>query len=144
MNNLKKEILDNLKNTYCRLKPSTINGMGVFAIRDIPKGVNPFYETPQHRWLQFTMTEIKKLDKGILKLIDDFFVIEKDGTVYIPKYGLNGLDISFFVNNSKKPNLKIVGDGKESVLDFITHRKIKKNEELTVRYERCDDKNNEK
>jgi hypothetical protein len=33
----KKAILKSLENNYCRLKPSKIEGIGVFAIRDIAK-----------------------------------------------------------------------------------------------------------
>jgi len=138
MNSQKKQILENLKNTYCRLKASKIDGVGVFAIRDIPKGENPFFKTPQRRWSKFNISEIKKLDKEILRLIDDFFVIEKNGEVYLPQYGLNGIDISFFVNNSKRPNLSVVENKEKSALDFVTNRKIKKGEELTVSYSTYD------
>jgi SET domain-containing protein len=84
--------------------------------------------------------EIKKLDKEVLKMIDDFFVIESDGSVYIPETGLNGIDVSFFVNNSKNSNLKIVGNGKDEALVFKATRPIKKGEELTVSYSTYDDK----
>jgi len=134
MQNIKQKILYNLKNTYCRLQPSNIEGVGVFAVREIPKGKDPFLGIKQKQWIKFMREDLKKIDRSIFKMIDNFFVIEKDGSVYIPKDGLNGIDISFFVNNSKKPNLKIVGNGKESVTQFITLRKIKKGEELTVSY----------
>jgi len=134
MNKEKQKNLENLKNTYCRLKPSKIEGVGVFAIRDIPKGTNPFLGIKNQSWLKFNISELKKIDKEILKMIDDFFVIEKNNTVYIPKSGLNGIDVSFFVNNSKNPNLKIVGDGIKKEISFIVCKKIKKGEELTVSY----------
>lgn len=134
MNKAKQKILNNLKNTYCRLKPSKIEGVGVFAIRDIPKRADPFSDAKNQKWFKFNLGELKRIDKNVLKMIDDFFVIEKDSAVYIPEHGLNGIDISFFVNNSKKPNLKIIGDGKNEALDFKTIRKIKKGEELTVSY----------
>ena len=36
-------LLRNLfEQTYCRLRPSPIHGVGVFAIRAIPTGVDPF------------------------------------------------------------------------------------------------------
>ena len=42
---IKQTILEHLKNNiYCRLKPSKIHGVGVFAIRNIPKNTNPFKE----------------------------------------------------------------------------------------------------
>ncbi len=136
----KQKILNNLKNTYCRLRASKIEGVGVFAVRDIPKGKDPFWGTKNSKWHKFKMQELKNLDKEVIKMIDDFFVIEKDGTVYIPEIGLNGVDVTFFINNSKKPNLKIVGNGKEEAQNFKTIRNIKKGEELTVSYSTYDDK----
>jgi len=43
MNKTKKDILERINNTYCRLKASSIQGIGVFAIRDIPENINPDY-----------------------------------------------------------------------------------------------------
>ena len=140
MSKEKQKILENLKNTCCRLKSSKIEGVGVFAIKDIPKGKNPFPGIKNGRWHKFETAELKKIDKNVLKLIDDFFVIEKDNTVYIPETGLNGIDISFFVNNSKNPNLKIVEDGKNEALNFKAIKKIKNGEELTVSYATYDEK----
>jgi len=38
-----KQLVRNLKNNvYCRIKPDSFGGVGVFAIKDIPEGVNPF------------------------------------------------------------------------------------------------------
>ena len=140
LKNKKQEILEKLKNTYCRLRASKIEGVGVFAIRDIPKGKNPFFGIKNCRWHKFETKELKKLDKEILKMIDDFFVIEKNNEVYIPETVFNGMDLSFFVNNSKNPNIKIVEDGKNEALNFKTIRPIKKGEELTVSYATYDEK----
>ncbi len=126
----KKEILENLKNTYCRIKISKIEGVGIFAIRDIPKNTNPFYGVSNQRWHEFETSELKNLDKEVLKMIDDFWIIEKNGTICIPEIGLNGMDVSYFLNNSEKPNIKTIDDG----INFVTMRKIKKGEELTSSY----------
>ncbi len=125
----KDKILHLLKNTYCRVKGSKIEGVGIFAVRDIPKGIDPFLGMRQEYWHKFSLAELKDLPTSVLKMIDDFFVREKNNTVYIPEYGLNGIDISFFVNHSKKPNLK-TKDG----FKFVTARKIKAGEELTIDY----------
>lgn len=130
----KKNLVENLKNTYCRLKPSKIQGIGVFAIRDIPKGKNPFLGIRNCIFFKFKIQEFKKIDKEVLKMIDDFFVIEKNKTVQITDNALNGMDISFFVNNSNNPNLKIFDDGTNNAFIFKTIRKIKKGEELTISY----------
>jgi SET domain-containing protein len=140
MTNKKNIILNYLKNTYCRLMPSKLEGVGVFAVRDIPKGKNPFLGIKNNNWIKFETKELKRIDKEVFKMVDDFFVIEKDGAVYIPETGLNGIDVSFFVNNSKNPNLKIIEDGKNEALNFKTIRKIKKGEELTVSYSTYDEK----
>ncbi|MDD3284895.1 MAG: SET domain-containing protein [Patescibacteria group bacterium] len=136
MKNQKELLLEKLKNTYCRLRYSKIHGVGVYAVRDIPKNTNPFQSVKKEKWYKFKMEELKKLDKEVLKMIDDFFVIEKDNTVSIPEYGLNGMDIQFFPNNSDKPNLYTKDDSET----FLTLRKIKKGEELTVSYATYDDK----
>ena len=132
----KQKIIEKLKNTYCRLKPSNIEGVGVFAVRDIPKGINPFWGITKQRWHKFEISEIKNLGKEILGLVDSFFVIHKNGTVEISDSALNGMDISYFLNDSKKPNLKTIDDGE----NFVTTRKIKNGEELTVAYKTYDEK----
>lgn len=130
---LKKQILENLQNTYCRLKPSKTHGVGVFAIRDIPKNREIFSGVCRQRWCKFKMSELRRFAPEIKKMVDDFLVIEKDGTVYLPQYGLNGMDISFFLNGSDNPNLKVVYD-KQQVTRFFTLKKIKKDEELFSSY----------
>lgn len=124
----KRNILSDLKKTYCRIKSSSIAGVGVFAVRDIPKNTNPFPNSLQ-KWYQFHISDFVDVEKGVIEMIKDFFVVEKDGKVLIPEYGLNGMDISFFLNDSSKPNLK-TDDG----FIFLSKKDIKKGEELTVLY----------
>ncbi len=127
---IKNNIIKNLKNTYCRLKSSKINGVGVFAIKDIPKNKNPFQGIKKQNWYEFKVSDFKNFNKEILEMIDNFFVIEKNNKVLIPEFGLNGMDISFFFNHCKNPNLKTTNGGST----FLTLKKIKKGEELTVSY----------
>jgi len=134
MEKIKQKILINLKNTYCRLKPSKIEGVGVFAVRNIPKGANPFYGAPAKKWRGIKPKDYKNLDKEIKKMIGDFFAMDKNGEFSIPECGLNGIDISFFLNMSDKPNVKTIDDG----TNFVTLKKIKKGEELAVSYANYD------
>jgi len=124
----KIEVIESLKNTYCRLKPSGIEGVGVFAVRDIPKNMIVFED--KDKWHQLKLSDLKSLDKDVKKMIDDFFVIEADGTVFVPEKGLNGMDTSFYLNNSNEPNVKTIDEG----ATFVALRKIKRGEELTVSY----------
>ena len=130
----KKLILKNLKNTYCRLQRSRIDGIGVFAIRDIPKGAHPFQSARNPKWIRFEKHELKNLDIEIKKMVEDFYSIEEDTSVYIPECGLDNMDISFFLNHSKTPNIETNDGG----LPFKTKRRIKKGEELTSSYETFD------
>ena len=126
----KKDTLRYLKNSYCRFAPSKLHGVGVFAIRDIPKGVDMFKGQINQRWYRFKTSELKNLDSAILKMVKDFFVTEQDNYIYIPATGLNSMDISFYLNHSKQPNVITNDDG----FTFISKRKIKKGEELTTNY----------
>jgi len=132
--NSREEVLENIKKTYCRIKVSKINGVGIFAIRNIPAGINPFKGICKQKWIEMKLSDFKNLDRGILEMIDDFFVIEKNEKLLVPENGLNGMDISFFLNNSKNPNMETLDGG----FTFLTLRKIKKGEELTVSYKTYD------
>ncbi|MDP2668519.1 MAG: SET domain-containing protein [bacterium] len=127
-NGLKKNLIKQLDATYCRLKASKISGVGVFAVRDIPKGLNPFATCKKNKWIKFSKKEINEFPKSIRKMIVDFYVYDH-GYYYVSYGGLNAIDISFFLNHSKNPNL-ITRNGEI----FIPKRKIRANEELTVDY----------
>lgn len=128
---LKKRLIKHLKNDiYFRIKPSAIQGVGIFAIRDIPKGVNPFKILKKINWIKFKRAELDCLNKQTQKIIDDFYTI--NDTVWLPENGLNVFDISFYVNHSNHPNLKTTDGGE----NFLTMRKVKVGEELTANYKK--------
>ena len=132
----KNHLICSLQNTYCRLRPSKIEGVGVFAIRTISKGINPFKGTDKQKWYALNISHLKHLNNEVLKMIDDFYVIDKHGNVLISEQALNGMDISFFINHSQRPNIKTIDGG----FTFVTLRKIIKGEEITVAYGTYDDK----
>ncbi len=116
------------ENVYCRLRPSKVHGVGVFAIRDIPKGRDPFKSFLPYKFVAVDAAAVfdnPKIDRAVKKLASDVYAAV-DGKLYLYKGGLNGTDISFFLNHSEEPNLVTIrgGDG------FVTARKIKKGEEL--------------
>jgi SET domain-containing protein len=135
---MKKALLDNLYNdVYCRLKPSKTHGIGVFAIKDIPKNTNPFYLSDGgcsgSRIINITKEEIQTLDPEVKKLIHDFYH-EENGVYGIPYKGINAQDISFYLNTSNNPNVGFENSKKCSLVSFKTLKRIKKGEELFINY----------
>lgn len=128
----KRLIKDLEENVYCRLQPSKVHGIGVFAIRDIPKGKELF-----KNFLSYQLTPVpvkairenKKIDAAVKKFADDVSP-EHNGMLYLYRQGLNAIDISFYLNHSNKPNVATKDDN----WSFFAARKIHKGEELLSDY----------
>ena len=67
-------------------------------------------------------------------MVKDFYH-EQDAVFGIPYCGLNGNNISFYLNTSKKPNVGFKSIINCSMVVFNTNRKIKKGEELLINYD---------
>jgi SET domain-containing protein len=134
----KNKLLKHLQNDiYCRLGISKIAGIGVFAIKTIPKGVNPFkiLAKDNDKIIELNYDDVKDLDKNVKKIINDFF--GQGGK--LKKYdvlasGPNNMNISYYLNHSDKPNLDIVEIEGSDYLGFITNQIIKEGDELTIDY----------
>ncbi|TSC78507.1 MAG: Uncharacterized protein G01um101433_172 [Parcubacteria group bacterium Gr01-1014_33] len=128
-----QELIQDLeKNVYCRLNRSSVEGIGVVAIRDIPKGTNIFTGVKKNRWKSIPVDAVlrnKKIIKEVKEMILSFYAVEA-GVIYFPDQSLNELDISFYLNHSDTPNVEFV----EKSDIFITARSIKKGEELFADY----------
>ena len=131
----KKQLLKHLqKDIYCRIGISKIQGIGVIAIRSIPKGIDPFKGSWNGRHYRFKTSEFKKIPQPVIKMLKAFGSIHND-VVYVPSIGLNRIDISFFLNHSKNANVRALEKGEH----FLTIRAIKKGDELTVDYDTFSD-----
>lgn len=127
---LKTTLLKHLReDVYCQLGISDIHGVGVFAIRAIPKGVNPFKGGRPYREISFSKKELPSLPYRVRRLIDRFCYSE-NGTFLIPEFGLNAMDIAFYVNHSRNPNVSFVKNGY-----LKTKRAVAAGEELTMNYD---------
>lgn len=125
------------KDVYCRVGRSKVHGVGVIAIIDIPKGFNPFKHSLD-KVKKFKKKDILKgLKPGHKKLYTDFCA-EEGEYLWTPVH-FNRMDISWFLNHSKTPNVR-AADKTGSY--FHTLRKIKAGEELFSDYNTyCESKN---
>jgi len=136
----KERLLLHLRNeVYCRIMPSRISGVGVFAIRDIPANIDPLPEDEDKEWFPFKSEEFEGMHPSIVQTIKDLCVFS-EGVYWVPKLGLHTLDIAQFLNHSETPNLTSDKDGEI----FVTNRPIKAGEEITVDYRTFDEGIDEK
>jgi SET domain-containing protein len=126
----KSEFLESLKGVYCRLAP-TEHGVGVIAIRPIPKGTDPFPDIEKGGAIPIPKAEWEAtfMDEAVRKLVENMSVYQ-NGALMVPDCSLNAIDPSFFLNHSENPNM-ITRDGGET---FIAARDIARGEELTADY----------
>lgn len=130
----KRQILEQLENDiYCRVAPSKIAGVGIFAIKNIPKGVNPFREKDT-KYIPIEEQKLEKIDPSVKDYIKELFVFS-DGNYYLPEQGIQTLCITHFLNHSKNPNLVT----NPSAEEFFAKRNILIGEELTVDYDSFDE-----
>lgn len=124
-------ITDLQMNVFCRLSPSKIHGVGVFAICTIPEGVNPFQETRPSDFLEVPkeMMDAAVLTSAQRQLVKDFCPERPDDGVWdCPSFSLNEIGIAWYLNHSPTPNMR-EDDGV-----FFTLRDIAEGEEMTVDY----------
>lgn len=114
MSSLKSKLLDHLKNDlYCHLGVSTIQGVRAFALRSIPKGFKPLKSLIRQKEVRFSQQELADLPASVRKHIKCFCFYDTD-EVMVPSIGLNGMNISIYLNHSKEPNVRF---NKKNVLE---------------------------
>lgn len=112
---------------YTRIMPSPIHGIGVFAIRDIPKGTYIFAgDSSKLVWVD--KHDLDGLDAESRKLYDDFCVIK--GDKYLCPDNFNNLNVGWYLNESRE-NVNV---GCDENYDFFALRDVKAGEELTLDY----------
>lgn len=133
-----EQIIDHLRNcVFVRPGASSIAGVGVIAIREIPAGTDPFCE--RELGLQFTsvpadlIADDPQIPDGVKRFVTDM-MSKKDGRRKIPVAGFNSISPTFLLNHSETPNIALDADG-----FWITLRQIQEGEELTVDYRTYND-----
>jgi SET domain-containing protein len=107
----KEKLLNELsQETYVTLKTSAIHGIGVFAIRDIPKGCRAIFSADVGEWIKLSISDVEKLPEHSRSLIETYCLYDKDH-YYVPDYGFKVMDIVNYLNHSSSPNIISVNDG---------------------------------
>jgi hypothetical protein len=128
----KKSFLNALRDVYCR-HGVTPHGVGIIAIRNIPKGTNVFKNAdPCGDVLRIPKADLDAFDapKEAKDMVRDFCALQ-DGTYFVPNYGIDAITKFYFLNHSKTPNMTTPDRGET----FLAARNIKKGEELTADYD---------
>ncbi len=128
----KEELLNELAaNTWVMIKPSPIEGIGVFALRDIPKGCRSMFSkaNEQEQWIPITKTEVETLPDHAKALIENYCLYD-EAHYFVPDYGFKKMDLVNFLNHSDTPNVISINDGEF----FEAIKDIKQGEELLINY----------
>ena len=127
----KDELLKELMtDTYAMLKPSPVHGIGVFAIRDIPKGCSNIFSKDHGQWIKVPIAEVEKLPAHSKELVETYCVFDEEN-YFMPDYGFKVMDMVNYLNHSSVPNIISVNDGE----DFEALTDIPAGAELLINYE---------
>ena len=139
------------RGVYVKLARSDIEGVGAVAVRDIPKGTNPFTTCNDHllrKEVMVTVTESEVRDVAkepgngaVEDLVRSFFApLDDDAEDCANLYGINAtgtntLDVSWYLNHSDDPNMGFVEAKEDGEFNtYVTIKEIPKGAELTVDY----------
>lgn len=128
----KLELLnDIINNHYVVLKPSPVAGVGVFALRDIPKGCRDMFSKPKadDNWIKVPLAEVEQLPEHARFLIWNYCLFD-DENYFVPDTGFKKLDLCLFLNHSDTANVQSINGGDY----FEAIRDIKAGEELFLYY----------
>jgi len=115
--------------TYVMIKPSPLHGIGVFAIKDIPKGTKNIFSKGVGDWIKVSKEEVDALPQHSKDLIENHCLFDEN-FYFIPDYGFKLVDLVIYLNHSETPNVISLNDGEE----FEAIRDIAIGEELLVDY----------
>lgn len=116
----KEELLRELSSeTFVALKPSTVHGIGVFAITDIPKGCRVIFSRNEGNWIRLPIHEVEKLPAHSRSLVETYCLYD-DEDYFVPDYGFKIMDLVNYLNHSSAPNIISVNDGEyfEAIVDI--------------------------
>ena len=115
--------------TFIHLRPSPVDGIGVFALTDIPCGTRGLFSRDTSEWLAISKEELSGLPETSRAMVENFCLYD-ESHYYVPEYGFNLIDPVIYLNHSDKPNVRSIAEGE----DFEALCDIRAGEELFVDY----------
>ena len=126
----KADLLKELsENTFVMLRPSAVQGIGVFAIRDISKGQRKLFSQDKSEWIKIPKEEVEKLPEHSRFLVENHCLYDDDN-YFVPEYGFKMIDPVIYLNHADIPNIISINEGE----DFEALRDIIAGEELFIDY----------
>jgi hypothetical protein len=130
---------------YVKLKPSRIQGVGVFAIKDIPVGINPFeIWNGKSNTYPITELELRSLPSELYNHIKDVFLYSpdfpKDTDTYVflvnglhwihqnPYYFINCGGEKFNIDKTTLKTTKIIKVGEELLSNYKRYERYDRKE----------------
>lgn len=126
-----KELLmsELMNRNFVMLKPSNVQGIGVFAITDIKKGQRNIFSNDKSEWIKISKKEISTLPEHSQAVIENYCLYD-EGNYFVPEYGFKMVDLVIFLNHADLPNVISINDGE----DFEALEDIKAGAELFIDY----------
>lgn len=123
-------IIKQCKDKYFELGTSKIHGIGLVAIRSIPKNILLFEHLTRSIYIPYDVLYSNGIQKGVVKSLNKNYAHDKYGI----ELDTNINDISYvnYINHSKKHNVTWKSNG--NLTSYYTNRQVRKGEELCINY----------
>lgn len=125
-----ESIIQQCKDKYFELAPSNIHGIGLIAIRSIPKDTFLFDDPIDAQFIPYETLYSNGVQKGVVKSLNKHFAHTKEG-IELP-LNINYIQYVNFINHSKQHNTRCVSDSYSN--KYYTDRRVQKGEELCINY----------
>lgn len=113
------------ESTYVMIKASPVHGIGVFAIKDIPKGTQDIFSQGIGEWIEVSKEEVEALPKHSRDLVENHCLFDEKN-YFVPDYGFKLVDLVIYLNHSDVPNVMSINDGErfEAIRDIIVGEEL--------------------
>ena len=125
-----ESIIQQCRDKYFELAPSKIHGIGIIAIRSIPKDTFLFEDPIKAQFIPYETLYSNGVQKGVIKSLNKHFAHNKEG-IELPT-NINYIQFVNFINHSKQHNTRCISDLHSN--KYYTNRRIQNGEELCINY----------